>query len=431
MGQKTTYKSIKLTDAQFDIVQKINEHNAFFNIICCSRQFGKSTLLGQLMLNDGINNPHSKLLYTTPIHAQSRKMWGELNELLATTNIVKENNKSELTFKLINGSEFRLTGTENFDNLRGLAVNYMYCDEFQFYKNGAWENALRPMLTVKGKKVYIASTPRQKGSLFHSMFTKGILGEDRYYSIQKNYLDNPLANLQEVEDARKSLPDLIFRCEYMAEFIESGGEVFKFIDNAAVINNFRYPTRNERVFAGLDLARQHDFTVLTIMNDKGEVLDIYRDNKKYWDSIIYNIINRLKSYKVSKCFVESNSIGDVVIDMLNKSGGRGIIVPFTTTNNSKQDIIEKLIVAFERGLIKIPTKELCPILYSELTNFSYDYNPRSRIIKYGAPVGYHDDCVMSLSFAYKAKGEIGERTIPTFVGLTFGQDNNDINNFNF
>lgn len=422
MGGKTTYKSLHLTDGQWDIVNKMRLKNAFYNVLCCSRQFGKSTLLGQLMLNDGINNKNSKLLYAAPIYAQAKKQYTDIFNLVVDTPLLKEHHKGDLFLKFINGSEIKFVGVENYDALRGLAINYMFLDEFQFMKNGAWQNALRPMLTVAGRKCYIASTPRQQGTLFHEMYVKGLGGDENYFSIHKNYLDNPLANLDEVEDARLNLPELIFRCEYLGEFIQNGSEVFRNLDYSAILPAFRAPKYGEKVFAGLDLARQKDYTVLTIMSEGGEVLFIYRDQKKDWNDIVYNVIKYLKQYNVKKCLVEANSIGDVVLDLLKKGGAGNIIESFYTDKTTKPDLIEGLIVSFENGAIKIPTQKVFPALFNELQVFSYVYNPTTRAIKYGAPTGFHDDCVISLALANKIIRNRAMRTAPSFRTINTGAE---------
>ena len=419
---KRIYKGIKLTDSQWDVVTKMNQSDSFFNILCCSRQWGKSMLMSQLILRDAINNKGSKLLYAAPIYAQARKMYNDIFNGIAASGIVKEKNKSELFITLINGSIIKFVGCENYDSLRGLSINYMYIDEFVFVKYGAWSNALRPMLQVAGRKCYIASTPRQQGSEFHTLFNKGMAQEDRYFAIHKNYLDNPLANIAEVEDARKNLPDLIFKAEYLGEFIPNGAEVFAGLDRASIITAFRMPKPGEKVFAGLDLAKQHDYSVLTIVNDKGEVLFIYRDQKKDWNDMVHNINTYLKQYGVKKCLVESNSIGDTVIDMLIKGGAKNIIEPFATTPGSKPELIERLIVAFEQGTIRIPIKDVFPALYTELSSFTYTYNPKTRQVKYGAPNGSYDDCVMSLAFAIECLTKNNKRSSPSFHAIGINKE---------
>jgi hypothetical protein len=73
--------------------------------------------------------------------------------------------------------------------------------------------------------------------------------------------------------------------------------------------------------------------------------------------------------------------------------------PFQTTSKSKTEIIEGLILDVNEANIQIPSKGLWPYLYDELTVFTYDYNPKTRSIKYGHPSGFHDDTVISLALA--------------------------------
>jgi hypothetical protein len=52
-------------------------------------------------------------------------------------------------------------------------------------------------------------------------------------------------------------------------------------------------------------------------------------------------------------------------------------------------------------------------LDKELEMFTYEYNPKSRVIKYGATSGFHDDGVMAscLSFHAYCKYKTGRYTI--------------------
>ena len=72
------------------------------------------------------------------------------------------------------------------------------------------------------------------------------------------------------------------------------------------------------------------------------------------------------------------------------------VIGFQTTNASKSAIIESLALAFERGTISIPND---PVLIGELQAF--EASPlASGLMRYSAPAGQHDDCVMSLAFAW-------------------------------
>ena len=60
-------------------------------------------------------------------------------------------------------------------------------------------------------------------------------------------------------------------------------------------------------------------------------------------------------------------------------------------------MIEGLILDMNESTVRIPDGQLFAPLLSELEVFTYQYNPKTRSIKYGHPTGLHDDCVISLA----------------------------------
>lgn len=97
-------------------------------------------------------------------------------------------------------------------------------------------------------------------------------------------------------------------------------------------------------------------------------------------------------------FAEVNSIGDVLYENLRKQYPS--VQPFITTNDSKQNLIEDLIMAMNENKLILPSPDLNADLYKELSVFTYEYSPKQRRVKYGSPNGFHDDCVISLALAY-------------------------------
>ena len=92
--------------------------------------------------------------------------------------------------------------------------------------------------------------------------------------------------------------------------------------------------------------------------------------------------------------IEANSIGRPLLDHMAM---RGLVVtPFTTTNQTKQAVIQSLQSAFEHGNIQILND---PVLVGELLSFEASRN-NSGSFSYSAPAGMHDDCVMSLAIAW-------------------------------
>ena len=153
---------------------------------------------------------------------------------------------------------------------------------------------------------------------------------------------------------------------------------------------------NQKIYCGIDLGKQEDFTVATFMNQNGQVVDIYRANAQEWTKMTQAILDLIRKYSAT-VMVEVNSIGDVIYEQI-KSQWQDTH-PFVTSSKSKNEIIEGLILDMNEATVRIPGKDLFPWLLSELEVFTYDYNPKTRSIRYGHPVGLHDDCVMSLAIA--------------------------------
>ena len=151
-----------------------------------------------------------------------------------------------------------------------------------------------------------------------------------------------------------------------------------------------------QVFCGIDLGKQEDYTVATFIDSRGKVVDIYRSNAQEWTTMVNEIVIRIRKWNATT-MIEVNSIGDVIFEMVKKQWQDSH--PFITTSKSKQEIIEGLILDMNDEVIRIPSPQLFSWLYNELSYFTYDYNPKTRSIKYGHPSGQHDDTVISLAIA--------------------------------
>ena len=209
------------------------------------------------------------------------------------------------------------------------------------------------------------------------------------------YEGNPYVNIEEIESARRALPEAIFRAEYLGEFLEGESSVFTNFNN----NIFdRYPKPQGQVFAGLDTGGGGggDYTVCTFIDSKGQVVDIYRDNKKTYEQMTTEVLSRVKKYNAN-LLVETNSIGSPVFESLKKQWNN--THPFNTSNSSKREIIETLILGFNEGSLSIPSIELNPDLHHELEVFEMTYNPKTRTVQYSARTPFHDDMIMSLAIA--------------------------------
>ena len=376
---------------QRQMATDILESEAKYHIACVGRQFGKSLMAINLSLYWMINNGPCKVLWVSPVYSQTSKVQKEMMQAIGASGIVKSCNYSENFIVLKNGSEIIFRSAEKYDNIRGLTMDYGILDEAAFMKDDAWREAIRPVFMVAGKKVCIISTPKGK-NWFYELFQLGQSPEhSQYRSYTGSSYDTPYIAAEEIEDAKRTLPPNIFEQEYLAKFIDSGGEVFSNIDQA-----IKKPTKRAPYFIGVDFGKQEDFTVATVMDYDGNVIDWYRDQASQWNTMIQEVAKLAKQYNAT-VLAEVNGVGDPLFEDLRRRHAN--TYPFVTTNKSKQEIIEGLILDFNEGNIGIPDKNAYEALHHELEVFTYDYNPKTRSIRYGHPTGLHDDTILSLAIA--------------------------------
>jgi hypothetical protein len=69
------------------------------------------------------------------------------------------------------------------------------------------------------------------------------------------------------------------------------------------------------------------------------------------------------------------------------------MTPYVFTPKSKQALMERLAVAIQTRAVRFPEG----VIRAELETFSYEYTAHG--VRYSAPDGLHDDCVMALALA--------------------------------
>lgn len=396
---KKVYIGATLTVKQLEICEKITKDDApLYHCICCSRQFGKTYMLMQLCLYYALNNPQWQLMFVSMTYPQVQKVMNEMWVAIRGTDVVKHYSKADCEIEFCNGSILRFRSYQNPDSCRGYTSHLLVIDEAAFMADGDFNTIFRPHFTTTSNigRCILASTPRSR-NWFYDFYTKGNAKyEKKYRSYKATWKDNPFASVDEIEDARKAMPLKIFQQEYEAEFVKDSMSVFTNVDNCISNNMVKSATR---YFAGVDVGRQDDFTVLTIMDNNGQVVYINRWNMANWDDIANNIANVLNRYMGRiVVYQETNGIGDVFYEILEKKlkSFRIPLYSWTTTNQTKIDVIEALIYAFNNNEISIPNDEE---LLNELDAYECSFSKQSRCITYNGRQGIHDDMVMSLAIA--------------------------------
>jgi len=377
-------KGYKPHEKQRLIHDSINGEPFKYYTLNIGRQFGKSMLGLNQMLYWAINDQGCNIAWVSPVYKQSKKVFSDFEKYTQNSGLF-DFNKSEL---LIEGmsSKIQFFSGERPDNIRGNTFDYLIVDEMAFCRKELWDEVLSATVLVKGKKVLFISTPKGKNH-FHSLYMRPNYDE-RYKSFTFTSYENPMIDPREIDERRASLPEYVFKQEYLAEFIDGGTGIFKNVRECIGVAS------SGKNFGGLDIGRADDYTVLTILNEQKQMVHCERWRQMEWVNIIEKVAALITKYNAMTA-VEVNNQGDVFFELLQKKC-RNLVYPHVTTSKTKPIMIEDLAVAFEDKSVQILNIDW---LIDELENFTFTYNNKTRNVQYSAPTGMHDDSVISLALA--------------------------------
>ena len=228
---------------QREVINGFADSKHKFGVVATGRQYGKSLLAQNLMLYWLLQTNNSKGAWVSPIYNQSKKVFQELSS--AANDIIVSSNKADLTMVFLNGSTLQFLSAERYDSIRGFSFSHMVVDEAAFIKEIAMQEAILPTLSALGKKCLIISTPKSK-NWFYSAYLKGVNSDNDYISFRGISTDNPHISQEFITEQSKSLPQEIYKQEYLAEFSESGNDVFSGVDAICILNGWTQYQSNKR-----------------------------------------------------------------------------------------------------------------------------------------------------------------------------------------
>lgn len=362
--------------------KKVLESAARFRVMMCGRRFGKSLISQNIAIEKGIER--KQVAYITPTYALGKRFFKEICKLLPEK--IYKKNETDLLIDFVTGGSIRFFTGERLDALRGTKWHLAIIDEASYIPNleEGWNNSIRPTLTdYKGKAIFL-STPRGK-NYFYSLFMRN--GEDGWESFKFSTYDNPHIDSTEIDAAKAQLPSVVFKQEYMADPMENAANPF----GSEHIMLCCKETKGTAAYYGIDLAKSVDWTVIIGMDLNGNVVQFERFQKD-WLQTKETILRLPKHLPI---VIDSTGVGDAIVEDLQKKFTQMHGFKFTAT--SKQQLLESLASAIQTKSISYPNN----IIKQELEIFEYKFTPTG--VRYSAPQGFHDDCVIALALANKCR----------------------------
>lgn len=304
------------------------------------------------------------------------------------------------TITLINGAVIWFKSADKPDSLYGDDVHAAVVDEASRVKEEAWY-AVRSTLTATRGPVRLIGNVKGRKNWFFRLARKAETGDDpnsgyhkltAYDAVAAHVLDQ-----EEIDDARRNLPEHVFNELYLAEASDDGGNPFGLKAILSCIEPVLSASRP--AVWGWDLAKKQDYTVGIALDEFGRVCRFERFQTG-WDATMDRIISATGRVPA---LVDSTGVGDPIVELLQKKV-HGVYEGYTFSGPSKQKLMEGLAVAIQSQAIKFPGSSGKALsmgdaghIQDELENFEYVHTKTGT--RYSAPEGFNDDCVMSLALA--------------------------------
>ena len=415
MENKIRFK-IKLTESQKELYRLATDMSFKYLTVCLSRQQGKSTALIVLCVQ-WLLERNIKIGYVCRTSLFAETGYSDLLKIFPQQLIKKASTQTKY-IETIFGSSIRFFSAESGNSLRGQSFHYLLLDEFAFFGfeqtdgTNLWDNILSPTVKVKGRKCIFVSTPLGKNNKFYEMYLRGDNDEyPQYRSMLRTIYQDGLIRKDEIEETRKGIPELAWRQEYMCEFLDSALTFFSGFEHCFKSYDYKY----EKTWIGVDLSGNgQDATILTKINEKNEVESIEIKGSldmKY--KKISEIINEAKN--LQNCYIEVNGLGQPMYNEIKKLvKDKTKVREWETSNSSKEEIVSELAVRIAQKAITF--NEVDKSLYGEFGTFVANYTKGGHL-QFGAISGKHDDRIMSLAIALKAKTDYDVKVTHEFFAV--------------
>jgi hypothetical protein len=375
--------------------KQVWNHPARFKQICWHRRARKTTLAINKLIKEACLTEKRTYAYIGPTYAQAKGIvWRDpmmLKRYLPRELLNKDPNETELYCEFNSGSVLQIRGADDPDSLRGVGYAGVIFDEWAMMKPAIWEEIIYPVLAANGGWAWFLFTPKGRNHAYHYWNNARQWKDWQNFFLDVN--SSGIVSPEELERAKSEMPEDLYKQEFLCNFLEGAGSVFKGI-NMCITGSLEDVKPGHRYVIGFDVAKTVDFNVL-ICVDQGtnQVVAFDRFNQTSWAYQKERAAIMARKYNDALIIIDSTGVGDPILEDLQRMNLK--VEGFKFNQNSKEELVERLMLAISQRMIYFP---IVRELLDELESYTYEILPSGRF-RYNAPAGQHDDCVMALGLA--------------------------------
>jgi hypothetical protein len=308
------------------------------------------------------------------------------------------------------------------DKLRGYHPDFVFIDEASIVPSEMITSEIMMMLTKPNACLVMSGTPMGSDHVFRKAF----LDKQRYSVHNYASYQSPLVSQKQLDEWKEVMTHEEWQREVEGLWVEAVQTFFPMDLIVACVDpelgNPDSPSAyiediekvqpeqlREPYYAGLDLGKQIDYSVLVVVQrrENGEIRLVHKRQFPLgtnYPEVIGYVAKAEQSFNFEGLNVDKSGVGDVVVDELNGINIRALEgVLFTDVE--KENMLNNLKLLMEKKLLKIVGDDTA--LIAQINEQQYEYmqpkTAQERIhLKFWHPKGRHDDQLMALALACRA-----------------------------
>ena len=399
--------------------RELFESTARFRVGMMGRRFGKNEV-GSAVIIDYATQPEKYdfgsdetpvCWWVGPTYRQAylygfQKVNEKLPDILINDDDTRGSEWGPSRITLYDGTVIEFLSYGNPSGLQGAGVDIIVGDEWAYSEESLWNNDLRPMLMDSGGGAVLISKPLGENHFFERFQWGENPDYPEWQSFHATAYDNPFIPDSEVDKAKKTTPEGVFRQEYLAD-PHAGGTLLT-LDMLGYITWEALEEKLDRQWkwhVGVDIgvtmdkkkARENDtdFWAASVVAEhwrkpEAYVLQVIRERGQTPAQAAEWLAGIMQQIPTDKCYIEAVAAQQWFQENARKEG----LYPIPINHDRpKEERITFLSVPFSQGLVKL-------VDWSDHPQNAFDWSD-FRTEWAGFPNSNHDDQLDSLEIALR------------------------------